>query len=174
MTSDWYPYLLVRPCGLPFIEQVRAELLAAGIVSDIEVVVRGWRDLSRRLYFDNYGEPGTRWRLQDGAEAWLETTVLMYGDTAVLMRFSAGMASDRRLSVAHWLDDYKQGFRRRRREKRQSITVTFADHGSDWPIYFDGLHVPDPLPDCIEWELDVIQEHQANTTDSGSPLILSA
>jgi hypothetical protein len=175
LTSDWHPYLLVRPCGLPFIEQIRADLRAADVLTDVETVVYGWREVSRRLYFDQYGQSGTRWRLQTGAEAWLTTTVALYGDNAVCMQFASQATSERRTALSGWLADYKQEFRRHRRAQREQISVTFAGKGGSWPVYFDGVHVPEPQPDRIQWELDVILAHAGDAAAaSTSPLILNA
>jgi hypothetical protein len=159
LTENWCPFLLVRPCGLPFAEEILADLGALALVPEAQAVVQGWREVSRRLYFDQYGAADTADRLQDGAEAWLTTTVALYGDRAVCLQFARAGDQTRRLAVAARLADYKRQYRRRRRTQRAPISLTFTSGEHTWPVFFDGIHVPEPQPERIRWELDVILAH---------------
>ncbi|HCT75235.1 MAG TPA: hypothetical protein DGG94_01235 [Micromonosporaceae bacterium] len=170
MTSDWHPFLLVRPGGLPFLDEIRGDLLEADLLCDNETTVRGWRAISRRLYYNQYGLPGTPWLLQEGAEAWLATSVALFGDNAVFVEFAVGSTADQRTAVAQSLADYKRRYRARRREQRAQISVTFTGQTRQWPVYFDGVHVPEPQPGRIAWELTVIRGH---VTDASLPFVLN-
>jgi hypothetical protein len=161
LTENWWPFLLVRPCGLPFVAEILADLRALALFPEAQTAVQGWRAVSRRLYFDQYGAAGTCGRLQDGAEAWLATTVAFYGDRAVCLQFARDADQAQRLAVACWLTDYKQQYRRRRRAQRTQISLTFTSGERTWPVFFDGIHVPEPQPERIRWELDVILAHAA-------------
>src|SRR6266545_526435 len=155
LTENWWPFLLVRPCGMPFVEEILADLRGLALLPDGQTMVQGWRELSRRLYFDQYGAAGTPCRLQDGAEAWLATTVARDADQT------------QRMTVACGLADYKQHFRQRRRAQRSQISLTYTSGEHSWPVFFDGIHVPETQPDRIRWELDLIATHAQDEPQPG-------
>jgi len=152
---------------MPFVEEILADLRGLALLPDGQTMVQGWRELSRRLYFDQYGAAGTPCRLQDGAEAWLATTVALYGDRAACLHFARDADQTQRMTVACGLADYKQHFRQRRRAQRSQISLTYTSGGHGWPVFFDGIHVPETQPDRIRWELDLIATHAQDEPQPG-------
>jgi hypothetical protein len=142
---------------MPFIDGIRKELQATDMTWTVEQPISAWREVSRRLYFDQYGAQREAWRLQDGAEAWLDTTVALFGDRALCLHFDQELAAPERLSLAQRLMNYKRDFRQRRRTRRAAIHVTYQAAEDSYPIYFDGIHVPEPDPNRIAWELEIIR-----------------
>src|SRR6266511_2432250 len=131
LTENWWPFLLVRPCGMPFVEEILADLRGLALLPDGQTMVQGWRELSRRLHFARDAD------------------------------------QTQRMTVACGLADYKQHFRQRRRAQRSQISLTYTSGEHSWPVFFDGIHVPETQPDRIRWELDLIATHAQDEPQPG-------
>ena len=156
------PFMIIRPSGLPFVDEILSTLSQEGLSVEHRVVISDWVNAAHHLYFDKFGDEATS-NLQVGARAWLESTAILFGRKALLYV----VKQDRELNQ-NWvietlllLKKIKLGYRKSRATEKERITITCSFLGETYPVFFDYIHSPDPDPNRLTQEWLWLKNHGA-------------
>lgn len=137
------PFLIVRPSGLPFLDQILHFVAASNLEVLEEFEILDWTATARCLYRDKFGS-SYKLGLQPGAESWLAASRMLFGNRAKLFTARAidGGGDESTLIL---LSKLKIEFRRYMKPVKRHLTIGFSCGEKEFPVFFDYIHTPDPI-----------------------------
>lgn len=141
------PFLIIRPSGLPFEEEILEDLTQAKLTVVAELTIYDWKTFARKLYYDKFGDREAGVGLQPGAEAWLDGTVVLFGNRAKVLLFGQEMripSPSEDLVLLNKLLCFKLAFRAKKKQEKERVVVTCSREGIRYPVFFDYIHATDP------------------------------
>jgi|GEM_PF-4900700 len=153
-------YLIVRPSGLPFLDEIKTFVSEGGFDHIWETQIPDWSNLAQAFYFDKFGDRETG-KLQPGAQAWIMSTNVLFGNQAKLLVLEAKAILENvgDLGAREELVKIKRCYRAKKKALREALTITCRHVGIDYTVFFDYIHCPDPDQSQLEYEWNWLSDN---------------
>lgn len=141
------PFLITRPSGLPFQEEILEDLTRAKLTVVTELMIYDWKTFARKLYYDKFGDREAGVGLQSGAEAWLDGTAILFGNRAKVLLFEQEkkiLSPPESSALLNKLLCFKFAFRAKKKQDKERIIVTCKRDEVYYRVFFDYIHTTDP------------------------------
>lgn len=148
ITNEGNPFLFVRPCGMPFLSDIRTQLKDQDFNVISNFIIDPWYEAARLQYADKW--PGEDGKLQDGAEAWLHGVVTLFGTKSTVLVLE--QPDNDMAQFLNRLRDFKNEFRIVRKDLRERLSMNYIINEESYTFFVDYIHSPDAGALDREWD----------------------